>query len=118
MEFTIDFLQLFIYVLYLASPLLLCLLLIIIFLGQIVGIIENWIWFNALYWSFITSTTVGYGDIKPTKKPSKALAVFIAFFGIIFTGIVVAIAFYSTTEVIQSRIDFKVLKETVETLVE
>ena len=118
MEFSLDFLQLFIYALYLASPLLLCLLLIIILLGQIVGMIENWIWFNALYWSFITSTTVGYGDITPTRKISKILAVFIAFLGLIFTGIVVALAYYSVTEVIQSRVDLTILKETVETITE
>ena len=116
MEFPLDFLQLFIYLLYLASPLLLCLLLIIILLGQIVGKIENWTWFNALYWSLITSTTVGYGDITPSRKLSKTLAVFIAFLGLIFTGIVVALAYYSTKEIIQSRVELKVLKETVETI--
>ncbi|MFX0199299.1 MAG: potassium channel family protein [Candidatus Hodarchaeota archaeon] len=116
MEFTIDFLQVFAYVLYRAFPLLLTLLCIIILLGQIVGKKENWTWFDSLYWSFITSTTVGYGDIKPIGKISKTLAVFIAFSGLVFTGIVVALAFYSVTEVIQSRHDIQELRNTIDTI--
>ena len=116
MKFTLDFLQLFVYVLYLASPLLLTLLLIIILLGQIVGRKESWTWLDSLYWSFITSTTVGYGDIKPTGKLSKALAVFIAFMGLLFTGIVVALAYYSVAEVIESHVDLHELTETVKTI--
>lgn len=65
---------------------------IIIVLGQIVGKRESWARFDALYWSFITATTVGYGDIRPTQKLSKVLSILIAFVGLVFTGIVVALA--------------------------
>ena len=95
MDVTTDFLRLFLRGLYFTAPLLLMLLLIIIFIGQIVGRHEAWSKFDAFYWSFITAITVGYGDFHPHKRLSKGLAVLIALVGIIFTGIVVAIALHA-----------------------
>jgi len=95
MEVTTDFLRLFLRGLYFTSPLLLLLLLIIVLIGQIVGRHEAWSKFDALYWAFITAITVGYGDIHPHKRLSKGLAVLTALVGIIFTGIVVAVALHA-----------------------
>ena len=52
-------------------PLLVLLCSILISLGLLVGRIEGWNKFDSIYWAFITGMTVGYGDIKPTKKKSK-----------------------------------------------
>lgn len=52
---------------------------------------ERWKKFDALYWSLITATTVGYGDIRPLKRASRILSIFIAFIGIMLTGVIVAI---------------------------
>lgn len=49
---------------------------------------EGWSRFGSFYWSFITATTVGYGDIRPVKQGSKILAILIAFMGLVLTGIV------------------------------
>ncbi len=92
MQFTFQFLKYFFYGLELAIPLLLFMVIIITTLGQIVGQRESWTRFDALYWSFITATTVGYGDIRPTQRLSRMLSILIAFIGLIFTGIVVALA--------------------------
>lgn len=91
MEFTITFLKLFIWAIYLVAPLLVFLSAIIVILGQIVTHIEKWNKFDGLYWSSITATTVGYGDIRPLRKRSKTLSVLIALVGMMFTGLIIAI---------------------------
>ncbi|MFH1476906.1 MAG: potassium channel family protein [Verrucomicrobiota bacterium] len=95
MEVTAEFLRLFLRGLYFSSPLLLLLWLIIVLIGQIVGRHEAWSKFDAFYWAFITAITVGYGDFHPRKKLSKGLAVLTALVGIIFTGIIVAVALHA-----------------------
>ena len=72
--------------------------LVIVMLGQYVGRRESWSWHDSLYWSFITATTVGYGDIRPVSRVSKLLSVVIALIGIVLTGIIVALAVYSATQ--------------------
>ncbi len=97
MEITFRFVRIFFYGLELASPLLLSLALLITLLGQIVGFRESWGRFDSLYWAFITATTVGYGDIRPVARLSKILSVLIALTGIIFTGVIVALAINAAT---------------------
>ena len=97
MEFTFAFLHAFFKGLYFVAPLLVFLALLITLLGQIVGFRESWKRFDALYWAFITATTVGYGDIRPMARLSKGLSVIIALVGMIFTGIMVALAVNSVT---------------------
>lgn len=106
MEFTFTFLKTFLYGLYFVAPLLLLIVLTTIFLGQIVGHIESWKRFDALYWSFITATTVGYGDIRPTYRTSKVLSILIALTGLVFTGIIVAVAVRSATYAFNIHVDF------------
>ena len=92
MEFTFKFNEIFFYSLGQAAPLLGFLALLITLLGQIVGWRESWKRFDSLYWSFITATTVGYGDIRPSLVVSRIFSVLIALVGMILTGIVVALA--------------------------
>ena len=92
MEFTLTFLKLFSWAIYFVAPLLMLLISIIVCFGQIVTHIEKWNKFDGLYWSFITATTVGYGDMRPHRKLSKILSILIALSGIIFTGIILAAA--------------------------
>lgn len=66
-------------------------------LGFAVGRKEGWSTFESLYWSFITATTVGYGDFRPLKRASRVLAILIAFLGLTLTGIVIALAVWAAT---------------------
>ena len=111
MEFTFDFIQIFFWVIYLVSPLLLFLSLVIVMLGQLVGRNEKWSCFDALYWSFITATTVGYGDFRPLQKSSRILSVFIAFVGVMFTGIIIAVTLNAASIAFEKHVDERVIEK-------
>lgn len=61
-------------------------------LGRAVGKKGGWSRFDSFYCSFVTATTVGYGDIGPVKPGSRILSILIAVSGQVLTGIIVAIA--------------------------
>ena len=110
MELTGAFLLHFAWSLYLVGPLLIFFVLLILFLGQVVGRLEKWVPFDALYWSLITATTVGYGDIRPKKAWSRMLSIAIALNGLIVTGIIIAIGINTVTYAIEHLIDPAVIQ--------
>jgi len=74
------------------ASLFLGLAVIISFVAILVGRREGWSIADSLYFGFITATTVGYGDMRPTHGRGKFLAIVIAFTGLVLTGIVVALS--------------------------
>jgi voltage-gated potassium channel len=94
---TVTFLKQFGIGLWLTFPLLLSLAAAIILLGQAVGTKEGWSRFESFYWSLITATTVGYGDLRPVKRGSRIFAILIAFLGLMLTGILIAVAVHAAT---------------------
>jgi voltage-gated potassium channel len=66
-------------------------------LGLAMGREEGWSRFDSFYWSFITATTVGYGDVRPLKSKSKLVAIIVAFLGLTLSGIVIAVAVQAAT---------------------
>lgn len=111
MEFTVTFLKLFFWSLQLVAPLLVFLGLIVIVLGQIVSKVEGWHKFNGFYWSLITATTVGYGDIRPLKKRSKIMSIVIAFIGLVLTGIIIAVALNSASLALDRHADQDIIQK-------
>lgn len=95
MEFSFLFLRVFFSDVLHAGPLLAFLVLWIVVIGYVIGRIEGWPFSDALYHAFINATTVGYGDFRPSQKSAKALSILLALVGLVFTGMVVAIALHA-----------------------
>jgi hypothetical protein len=60
--------------------------------------------FNAFYFSFITLSTVGYGDITPVSKVARMLAALEAMTGLLYVAVLIArlVALYSTPKSYES----------------
>lgn len=43
--------------------------------GSLIGRIEGWPWSDSIYYSIITASTVGFGDLSPQTQKARALAV-------------------------------------------
>ena len=67
---------------------------------------------DGLYFAWITATTVGYGDISPTRGLSQFAAIFDALLGITLTGIIVSIALSAAKLSIQKNGSLDSLSDT------
>ena len=85
-------------------------------LGLLAAYLEGWSFFVGIYWAFITATTVGYGDVRAKRKRVRSISVMIAFIGIVFTGITVAIAVESASKAYANDGDLPALYERIEEL--
>ena len=60
--------------------------------GLLIGHIEGWRIVDALYFTFVTGLTIGYGDLTPRHVVSRLLAVVIGLAGIMLTGLIAALS--------------------------
>jgi hypothetical protein len=56
---------------------------------------------DALYFTFVTGLTIGYGDIAPVTLAGRVVAILTGLLGILITGIIVAVAVYALRETMQ-----------------
>ena len=95
LQFTLSFVQVFALDLIDAAPILLTLIFSISIIGLLIAKIEGWTVIDGIYHALINATTVGYGDFRPTHTSSKIMSVAMALVGLIFTGLIVAIAVHA-----------------------
>lgn len=74
------------------SPILSGIVAVMVTCGLLIGRIEGWPVGDALYFTFVTGLTIGYGDFTPHYFSSRLLALVIGFSGIVLTGLVAAIS--------------------------
>jgi len=60
--------------------------------GLTIGYIEDWKITDALYFTFVTGFTIGYGDLTPHNSVSRILSIIIGFAGIVLTGLIAAVS--------------------------
>lgn len=106
MDLFLDFIRRFIVALAYTSPLLVSFILIIVVLALIIGKREGWTGLDAVYFAFITATTVGFGDLSPKTRLSRFLSIVVAMLGLIFTGIIIAIAIHAADYAFRHSPDF------------
>src|SRR6516225_1540760 len=78
-----------------AWPVLSGILAIQLALGFLTGFVEEWSLGDAVYFTFITGLTIGYGDLIPRQALTRALAIVIGFSGLFVTGVITAIAVHA-----------------------
>jgi hypothetical protein len=79
-------------------PILSVLLGLIIALGLVVGLIEDWSVHESIYFAFVSGLTIGYGDLAPKLLLTRVFAILIGVFGVLLTALVAAIAVKALTE--------------------
>ena len=72
-------------------PILSGMLVVMVRSGLAIWRIENWRLDEALYFTFVTGLTIGYGDFTPKHFSARLLALVIGFAGIVLTGVVAAV---------------------------
>ena len=76
----------------------LSLIALIVGIAAVITHIEKLPFGEALYFSFITGLTIGYGDIVVKTPFGRIMAVLLGLIGIIFTGMMVAAAIRAVGE--------------------
>lgn len=54
--------------------------------GALISVLENITFFDGIWWAFVTTTTVGYGDISPTSAGGRIVACILMIVGIGLVG--------------------------------
>lgn len=80
---------------HLTWPVLSTILAVQVALGLLIGFIEGWSVGDALYFTFVTGLTIGYGDIVPRQALARALSIGIGVSGLFLTGVIAAIAVHA-----------------------
>jgi hypothetical protein len=68
---------------------------------------------TALYFAWVTGTTVGYGDLVPTTGITRVLVTIIAIMGIVLTGIIVTIAIELAEIAIENNVSIQDYRQAV-----
>ena len=76
-------------------PVLSAIIAIQLALGLLTGFVDGWSLGDAVYFTFITGLTIGYGDLVPRQALTRALAIGIGYFGLFVTGVIAAIAVHA-----------------------
>jgi hypothetical protein len=72
-------------------PILTGLLGLMLALGIVIGLLEDWSILEAIYFAFVSGLTIGYGDFAPTRPLARVLAIGIGLTGVLLVGLVVAL---------------------------
>lgn len=72
-------------------PIVSGLLILMVSLGIVIGRLEDWSLLDAIYFTFVSGLTIGYGDLVPKRPLSRVLAIGIGLIGVLLVGLIVAL---------------------------
>ena len=84
-------------------PILSGLLGLMIALGLVIGVREGWSIQEAIYFTFVSGLTIGYGDLVPKFLLTRALAIGIGSCGVLLTALLAAVAVKALTGATEER---------------
>src|SRR2546429_4772352 len=84
-------------------PVLSAILAVQLALGLLIGFVEGWSVGEAVYFTFVTGLTIGYGDLVPRQALARALAIAIGVSGLFLTGLLAGIAVYAMRTALGDR---------------
>jgi hypothetical protein len=74
---------------------------LIVINGWAISYVEKLPFGDAMYFAFITGLTIGYGDIVVKTPVGRILAVLIGFIGVLFSGLIIAVAVRALRETVE-----------------
>ena len=80
---------------------ILALLALVVVDAAAIAHVEKMAFGDALYFAFVTGLTIGYGDIVMHTPVGRLIALLIALVGILFSGLIVAVAVHAVRESIE-----------------
>lgn len=80
---------------------------LVLLLGVLVAILQDWSIGDGLYFAMITALTIGYGDLVPTTTVTRFLAVVLGILGFLSTSILAALAVHALRETIKFPQDLR-----------
>lgn len=86
------FVRYFVVYLHFVRGVLIALIGMVVLCAVLLMLAEGWGFGASLYTAGITALTIGYGDITPKTVAGRVISVVIGLFGILYTGLMVAVA--------------------------
>jgi voltage-gated potassium channel len=93
--------------LWLVREMLLALLTLMVIGAAIVSLAEGMGYWKALYLTFVTAITIGYGDIAPVTVVGRITCILLGLLGLMFFGIIVAVTNRALTHTIEEKYGLK-----------
>lgn len=108
------YVRLFFYMLKLVRHVLAGLFVLLLIGAGVIAIAEGMNYGKALYLTAITGLTVGYGDVAPATVVGRIVSVLIGLIGLIYFGIVVAVATSALRHLVEEMRDERKAAEQAE----
>jgi hypothetical protein len=71
--------------------------------AAVIAYFEKMPFADALYFTFVTGLTIGYGDIAPVTLIGRVVAILTGFQGMLITGLITAVAVFALRKTMADR---------------